>query len=106
MHGAGPHGPPYGGAGGPDNRDLMEAFDRLARGDLSAETFGRLLNLDDRDFWKGALVGSVAVLALTNMPAIRAAMAGLGAQASAAAAGMAARAPGGSKPSGEKEEKT
>lgn len=64
----------------PDNRDLMQAFDRLARGDVSAETLGMLFNLRDRDFWKGAVAGSAVALALANLPALKAMLAGLAAQ--------------------------
>ena len=60
-----------------DTGDALEAFVRLSRGDPSAETLGKLLDLDDRKFWKGARVGSVAVLAPTTLPAIRATLAGL-----------------------------
>lgn len=64
----------------PDNRDLMQAFDRLARGDVSAETLGMLFNLRDRDFWKGAVAGSAVALALANLPALKAMFAGFAAQ--------------------------
>ncbi|MGZ9090284.1 MAG: hypothetical protein ACXW3T_01505 [Rhodoplanes sp.] len=70
---SGHHGP-SGGAAPPygqtrvDNSDLTEAFDRLSRGDLSADTIGKLLNLDDRDFWTGALLGAAAALLATNLP--------------------------------------
>ncbi|KQB12099.1 hypothetical protein H9N28_11125 [Rhodobacter capsulatus] len=76
-------GPGFGAAPGPqepDNRDLMQAFDRLARGDVSAETLGMLFNLRDRDFWKGAVAGSAVALALANLPALKAMFAGLAAQ--------------------------
>jgi|GEM_PF-2451986 len=63
-------GPPTGG--GADNSELMEAVDRLSRGDVSPSTLGKLFNLNDRDFWTGALVGSAAVLVLTNLPAVKA----------------------------------
>ena len=64
----------------PDNRDLMQAFDRLARGDVSAETLGMLFNLRDRDFWKGAVAGSAVALALANLPALKAMFAVFAAQ--------------------------
>lgn len=56
---------------GHDNADLMAAFDKMSRGELSAETLGTLFSLNDRDFWKGALVGSAVVLALSNLPALK-----------------------------------
>ena len=59
--------PPYGQARD-HNTDLKEAFDRLSRGDLSADTIGKLLGLDDRDFWTGALLGAAAALLATNLP--------------------------------------
>ncbi len=48
----------------------MQAFDKMSRGEVDAQTLGSLLNLNDRDFWKGALVGSAAVLLLSNLPAL------------------------------------
>lgn len=56
----------------------MQAFDRLARGDVSAETLGMLFNLRDRDFWKGAVAGSA--VALANLPALKAMFAVFAAQ--------------------------
>jgi hypothetical protein len=53
-----------------DSSQFKEAFDRLSRGDLSAETISKLLKLDDADFWKGALVGAAVALLATNLPAI------------------------------------
>jgi len=78
SQGAAQNGPQSGPP--PDNRDLMQAFDRLARGDVSAETLGMLFNLRDRDFWKGAVAGSAVALALANLPALKAMLAGLAAQ--------------------------
>lgn len=48
----------------------MEAFDRLSRGDLSADTIGKLFNLKDRDFWTGAVVGAAGALLATNLPTL------------------------------------
>jgi hypothetical protein len=65
------HGAVGGGAAhksSDDSADLKEAFDRLSRGDLSADTIGKLLNLKDRDFWTGALVGAAGALLATNLP--------------------------------------
>ena len=78
---AGHHGP-AGGAAPPygqtrvDNSDLKEAFDRLSRGDLSADTIGKLLNLDDRDFWTGAVLGAAAALLATNLPTLMSMLSG------------------------------
>ncbi|KGJ06661.1 hypothetical protein SAMN04487972_102295 [Paracoccus halophilus] len=55
--------------------DLKQAFDKLSRGDVDADTLGKLLALDDKHFWKGALVGAGVVLALTNLPMLKAVMA-------------------------------
>lgn len=63
------HGPQDNASG--DNSDLMEAFDRMSRGDVNAETLGKMFSLNDRDFWKGALVGSAAVLLISNLPALK-----------------------------------
>ena len=90
-----------GGGAGPhaDGKDLMEAFDRLSRGEMNAETLGHFLNPRDREFWKGALLGSMAALALANMPALKAMAAGLAGQAAQAARGGAR--PGGATGAGE-----
>jgi hypothetical protein len=70
---AGGRNPTGGGAGhhaSDDSADLMEAFDRLSRGDLSADTIGKLFNLKERDFWTGALVGAAGALLATNLPTL------------------------------------
>ncbi len=85
------HGP-AGDPGGPSahqhhmgERDELaaykEAFDRLSRGDVSADTIGKLLSLDEREFWKGALVGAAAVLLASNLPTLKAMFAGMAASA-------------------------
>lgn len=74
----------------PDTAQLKEAFDDLSRGEVNAETLGKLFALDDRHFWKGAVVGAGVVLALSNLPTIKAFMA-----MAAASAGQAMnKAPG------------
>lgn len=60
---------------GPDAAQLKEAFDDLSRGEVNAETLGKLFSLDDRHFWTGAVVGAGVVLALSNLPAIKTFMA-------------------------------
>lgn len=94
MQGAapGPEGP-GGPAHGDDAAAYRDAFDQLARGDLNADTLGKLFNLNDRDFWKGALVGAAATLVLTNLPALKSLLAGL-----AAAGGTSAGQAGGDAP--------
>ncbi len=69
---AAPHG-----QGRVANADFKEAFDRLSRGDVSADTIGKLLGLDDSDFWKGALVGAAAALLASNLPILMNMLSGL-----------------------------
>lgn len=69
--GHGHRGPSY-----DDSADLKEAFNRLSRGDLSADTIGKLIGMSDREFWKGALAGAAAVLLVNNLPAVRKIFAG------------------------------
>lgn len=59
MAGA-PGAPGYGK--GPDMAEVMEG---IQNGD-ALSSLSKLLNFDDKDFWKGALVGAAAVLLLTN----------------------------------------
>ncbi len=73
---AGGAAPPYGQAR-VDHADLKEAFDRLSRGDLSADTIGKLLGMDDRDFWTGAVLGAAAALLATNLPTIMSMLSGV-----------------------------
>ncbi|MGD9919028.1 MAG: hypothetical protein AB7U46_13500 [Paenirhodobacter sp.] len=54
-----------------DNEDLKEAFDRISRGDIGADTIAKLFNVRDRDFWVGAIGGSIVALALNNLPQIK-----------------------------------
>lgn len=77
--------PPWAGPSAPREdaaSDLKQAFDKISRGNVDADTLGKLFALDDRHFWKGALVGAGVVLAMSNLPAIRGfmtmAMAGAG----------------------------
>ncbi|RBO53894.1 hypothetical protein DSD19_07225 [Rhodovulum sp. BSW8] len=68
-----PVGPgPQQRSGGADTADYIEAFEHLSRGDVNPAALGKLLALNDRDFWKGALIGAGAVLALSNLPALKA----------------------------------
>ncbi|MEG6508988.1 hypothetical protein V6C03_08390 [Methyloligella sp. 2.7D] len=71
-------GPGHGGQspGYDENAAHKEAFERLSRGNVDAETIAKLLSLDERDFWKGALVGAGAALLATNLPALKAMLAG------------------------------
>ena len=60
-----PHGHGAGAAagGGPGMADVMQ---EIANGGNGLSSLSRLLNFDDSEFWKGALVGAAAVLLLTN----------------------------------------
>lgn len=63
------HGPGTGAGGGygqGQGARVSELVDEIANGGNGLSSIGRLLNLDDVDFWKGALVGAAAVLLLTN----------------------------------------
>lgn len=81
QHAMGGGASPFGPASDPSG-DLKEAFDRLSRGDLSADTIGKLLNLNDRDFWTGALVGAAAALLASNLPTLMNIVSGLAKQSS------------------------
>jgi hypothetical protein len=59
---AGPHGP---GAGHGHNPSMDEVFEELSNGG-GLGGLGKLLDFEDTEFWKGALVGAAAVLLLTN----------------------------------------
>ncbi|ODS01391.1 hypothetical protein AUC68_00585 [Methyloceanibacter methanicus] len=85
MHGGvfGPAGDPYRAGPGADayashdrNAAYKEAFDRLSRGHVDADTIGKLLSLDDDGFWKGALIGAGAALLATNLPTLKTMFAG------------------------------
>jgi hypothetical protein len=56
--------PPGAAMGGPGMAQVMQELANGGSGGLASLT--RLLDLDDKDFWKGALVGAAAVLLLTN----------------------------------------
>jgi hypothetical protein len=45
---------------------MAEVFDEIANGGNGLSSIGKLLNFDDSEFWKGALIGAAAVLLLTN----------------------------------------
>lgn len=54
--GAGPHG----GAG------MSQLMQEIAGGGNGLSSLTQMLNLDDKELWKGALIGAAAVLLLTN----------------------------------------
>lgn len=55
------HGPPPGHGPG-----MAEVVQELAAGGSGLGSLGRLLNFEDSEFWKGALVGAAVVLLVTN----------------------------------------
>lgn len=59
---AGPHGPGAGQGRGPSMDQVVEELSN--GGGLGG--LGKLLDFEDTEFWKGALVGAAAVLLLTN----------------------------------------
>ncbi len=54
---AGQAGPPQG---------MAQVMQEIANGGNGLSSLSKLLDFDDKDFWKGALVGAAAVLLLTN----------------------------------------
>lgn len=53
------HGP-HGGAG------MSQLMQEIAGGGSGLASLSQMLNLDDKELWKGALIGAAAVLLLTN----------------------------------------
>ena len=51
------------GAGGPG---MAELVDEIANGGNGLSSLSKMLDVDDSEFWKGALLGAAAVLLLTN----------------------------------------
>ncbi|WPL18745.1 hypothetical protein Thiowin_03835 [Thiorhodovibrio winogradskyi] len=45
---------------------MSEFIEEIASGGNGLNSLGRLLNFEDTDFWKGALVGAAAVMLLSN----------------------------------------
>lgn len=54
---------PRRGANAPGMAQVMQ---EIAGGGIGLSSLSKLLDFDDKDFWKGALVGAAAVLLLTN----------------------------------------
>lgn len=66
SQGAG-HGPMYGAMNGQGQRSGMtDLMQEIANGGNGLSSLSKLLDFDDKDFWKGALVGAAVVLLLTN----------------------------------------
>lgn len=64
---------PGGGAGhghgaghGARGAGMAELVDEIANGGNGLSSLSKMLNLEDSEFWKGALIGAAAVLLLTN----------------------------------------
>jgi hypothetical protein len=45
---------------------MAELVDEIANGGNGLSSLSKMLNVDDSEFWKGALLGAAAVLLLTN----------------------------------------
>ena len=55
-----------GGGHGPRGPGMSELVDEIANGGNGLSSLSKMLNLEDSEFWKGALLGAAAVLVLTN----------------------------------------
>jgi hypothetical protein len=53
-------------AGRGQQAGMAEVLEELSNGGNGLASLGRMLNFEDSEFWKGALVGAAAVLLLTN----------------------------------------
>jgi hypothetical protein len=63
------HGPGAGlgqGAGHQASAGFASLMDEISGGGNGLSSLSRMLNLDDKELWKGALVGAAVVLLLTN----------------------------------------
>lgn len=61
----------YAGQGGHNaaqgtHAGMSQFVEELSNGGNGLSSLGKMLNLDDSEFWKGALIGAAAVLLLTN----------------------------------------
>jgi hypothetical protein len=61
--GGGGHGA---GQGAGHGAGMAELVDEIANGGNGLSSLGKMLNFDDSEFWKGALLGAAVVLVLTN----------------------------------------
>ncbi|TVQ88218.1 MAG: hypothetical protein EA400_09505 [Chromatiaceae bacterium] len=79
AHGAGQHGLPPGmqpsqqpgqqpgqHQGPRAQAGLNDLVEEISNGGNGLASLGRMLNLEDSEFWKGALIGAAAVLVVTN----------------------------------------
>ncbi|SDW84688.1 hypothetical protein [Thiocapsa roseopersicina] len=53
-------------AGGRHGAGMADLVDEIANGGNGLSSLGKMFNLEDSEFWKGALLGAAAVLLLTN----------------------------------------
>ena len=64
------HGMPHPGPGMRQGQDgqagMSQLVEEISNGGNGLSSLGKMLNLDDSEFWKGALIGAAAVLLLTN----------------------------------------
>lgn len=77
---AGQPGMGHAGAGHGHGARVSDLVNEVASGGSGLSSLTRMLDLDDIDFWKGALVGAAAVLLLTN-GSVQSALFGAGAKA-------------------------
>jgi hypothetical protein len=77
---AGQPGMGHAGAGHGHGARVSDLVNEVAGGGSGLSSLTRMLDLDDIDFWKGALVGAAAVLLLTN-GSVQSALFGAGAKA-------------------------
>ena len=61
-----PHGLGQTGAGARHGAGMFDLMEEIASGGSGLSSLSKMLNFDDSDFWKGALVGAAVVLVLTN----------------------------------------
>lgn len=66
MHAAQGGGPAGYGAGHGMQAGMSQFVEEISNGGSGLSSLGKMLNLDDSEFWKGALIGAAAVLLLTN----------------------------------------
>jgi hypothetical protein len=57
---------PHSGQGQSQGNGITQAMQEIANGGSGLSSLSKLLDFDDKDFWKGAMVGAAAILLLTN----------------------------------------
>jgi hypothetical protein len=60
------HGQQHAGQGQGQGQGMAQMMQEIAGGGSGLSSLTKMLDFDDKDFWKGALVGAAAVLLLTN----------------------------------------